>query len=379
MKRRIPFFCLLTLFVLSMYPNVSFSQKNWTWYIESTNIVSGYIDVKIGIKANSAGDEGDLYEFDLEGDLGEALYDFGETGGTDPIIAVFHLIGGWYRSLGDPSGAGTGNDWNLSVRYLEEENYTTVTESGVSVATIRFYIEDSNGTAGVTLGESTHQQTYEWDGAKVLADVTYDNSGGDVSLPVQMTDFTATASQENGVAITWRTESEINCAGFHVWRSESEEGIYQQVTTEIIPGQGNQSTAYEYLFIDNNVENGIVYWYKVEEISTDGESQLYGPISVMGIDPVPDTFSLSSNYPNPFNPATTFKYQIPEDCDVSISIYSILGQEIKSWIYENQTKGYYELEWDGKDFLGRNVPSGIYLLRFQAAEFSEMGRMTIIR
>ena len=380
MKTRNRFFFLLTLSLLFIYTNASFS-KNWTWYIESTNIVSGYIDVKIGIKANSSSDQGQLYQFDLEGYLGAALYDFNE-GGTDPSLAAWHLSGGWdpvYQDrFGDPSGPTGWGDWSLGAYYGGGAT-TTVTEGGVSVATLRFYIQNPNGTAGITLNKMDYQQTYEWDGAKTLVNVTYNNSGGDVSLPVQMAELMAMATRENGITITWRTESEINCAGFHVWRCESEMGSYERITTNIIPGQGNQSVSQEYAFADKNVQNGIIYWYKIEEISTNGESQYFGPISVICISPIPDTFNLSPNYPNPFNPETAFAYQIPEDCDVSISIYTILGQEIKSWIYKNQEIGYYEVKWDGSDYIGKKVPSGIYLLKMQAVDFSKMIKMTVIR
>ncbi len=375
MKTRNRFFFLLTLSLLFIYPNTTFSL-NWTWYIESTNIVSGYIDVKIGLKANSGSDQGYLDTFTLEGALGVALYDFGETGGTNPSC-YFNLndYGDWYYLFGDPSGGGGGDDWSLTGDY-QGPPPTYVTEGGVLVATIRFYIQNPNGTSGVTLNKKSYPTT-ELYGNPVT--VTYDNSMGDVSLPVQMTELTAAANREDGITIAWRTESETNCAGFHVWRSESETGIYTCITTDLIPGQGNQSIAHDYTFIDKFVQNGIVYWYKIEEISTAGENHLFGPISVMGISPIPDTFNLSQNYPNPFNPETAFTYQVPEDCDVSITIYTILGQEIKTWNYKNQKTGYYEVEWDGSDYMGRKVPSGIYLLKMQAVDFSKMRRMTVIR
>ncbi len=387
MKTRIHIFGLLTLFILSFFSNRAFSQKNWTWYIESTHIESGYIEATISIKADSASEEGDLGNFDLIGTMSDDLYDFKEETGKNPTAEL--LISGFHFYTFDSLANYTGfYDWNLEVTLSSWPE--KVTEVGISVAKLKFYIKNSDGSADIILNsEGDYQHTYEFTGPDPsnpdpendfdLANVSYDSTGGDASLPVQMASLIATASQENGITVLWRTESETNCAGFHVWRSETEEGLYDCITTEMIAGQGNQSSATEYLFVDQHVADDVVYWYKVEEISTDGESQFFGPISVVGVSPVPKTFNLSSNYPNPFNPKTRFDYQIPDMCDVFISIYSILGQEIKTWIFENQEKGYYSLEWDGKDGRGKNVPSGVYLLRMQTAEFSKMRRMTVIR
>ncbi|MCJ7813357.1 T9SS type A sorting domain-containing protein [bacterium] len=369
MKTKILFFNLLIFILLSSFPNSLFSQKNWTWYIKSINIESEYIEVTIGIKANSSSDVGILGDFELIGTMSDDLYDFGEM---DPFYVP--LLTGAYTYVF--SGSTDYDDWYFKGTYGSGSDQ--VIEAGLSVVVLVFYIKNSEGSSNIVLNKlGNYQETYESTGS--VASVTYNNSGGDVSLPVQMAELTAAANRENGITIAWRTESETNCAGFHVWRSESETGIYTCITTDLIPGQGNQSIAHDYTFIDKFVQNGIVYWYKIEEISTTGENNLFGPISVMGISPIPDTFNLSPNYPNPFNPETAFAYQIPEDCDVSISIYTILGQEIKSWIYKNQEKGYYEVKWDGSDYIGKKVPSGIYLLKMQAVDFSKMIKMTVIR
>ena len=200
----------------------------------------------------------------------------------------------------------------------------------------------------------------------------------DTSLPVQMNSITATLSQENGVTLIWRTESETDCAGFHVWRSESEEGEYVRMTTALIPGSGNTSNTTEYAFNDKNVQGMSICWYKIEEISIDGKSTLFGPVSVEATHSLPTEYGLSQNYPNPFNPETTFQYQLPEISDVTIEIYSILGQKIKTWQYANQPSGYYTVNWNGIDDLGRRVSSGIYLMQMTAGSYSEMRKMTIM-
>ena len=85
-----------------------------------------------------------------------------------------------------------------------------------------------------------------------------------------------------------------------------------------------------------------------------------------GFDPVPPTeFSLSRNYPNPFNPETSISFAIPEAVRVSLSVYNLLGRKVAT-LYEGMTApGYYTVRWDGS-----NMASGVYFYRLQAGDFN---------
>lgn len=76
---------------------------------------------------------------------------------------------------------------------------------------------------------------------------------------------------------------------------------------------------------------------------------------------------LYSNYPNPFNPETHVKFFIPEEENVKIFIYNILGEEIITLLNEKRTRGDYELIWNGKNKLGNDVTSGIYLISLETS------------
>ncbi len=93
----------------------------------------------------------------------------------------------------------------------------------------------------------------------------------------------------------------------------------------------------------------------------------------------PSEFALIGNYPNPFNPTTEIRFQLPEKSHVVVRILNTLGQEIRILADGQYERGYHNLRWDGKDNNGNLVASGIYLYQMQAGSFSEIGKMTLLR
>ena len=199
----------------------------------------------------------------------------------------------------------------------------------------------------------------------------------DFSLPVQMSDIQAESTVE-GIELTWITQSEVNSAGFHVWRSDTEEGEYTRMTTSLISSMGNNSSGSEYKFTDANVESSQTFYYKIEELGSDGSSQEFGPIQVEAMI-IPEVFALKQNYPNPFNPTTTISYDVPEVADVTIKVFSLLGKEVKTLYNKQQLPGRYTETWDGSDNTGRKLASGVYFLRMHADDFVQIRKMTLIR
>ncbi|MDA0746458.1 MAG: DUF5011 domain-containing protein [bacterium] len=80
----------------------------------------------------------------------------------------------------------------------------------------------------------------------------------------------------------------------------------------------------------------------------------------------PQAFELRQNYPNPFNPETTIQYSLVEASGVRLTIYNVLGQEMRVLVNEGQGPGMHTVRWDGKDAFGRQVTSGLYLYRLEA-------------
>jgi hypothetical protein len=83
-------------------------------------------------------------------------------------------------------------------------------------------------------------------------------------------------------------------------------------------------------------------------------------------DKVKNKFILHPNYPNPFNPSTTIRYELPVNGKVSLKIYNTLGQEVRTLVNSYQSSGKHEAMWNGKDVKGNAVSSGIYIYRMEA-------------
>ena len=92
-------------------------------------------------------------------------------------------------------------------------------------------------------------------------------------------------------------------------------------------------------------------------------------------------YSLEQNYPNPFNPETEIQYQIKSEniSPVSLKIFNLNGQEIRTLIQKNHTAGNYRVTWDGKDNSGRTVSSGVYLYRLSVYNFAQTKRMILMK
>ena len=83
-------------------------------------------------------------------------------------------------------------------------------------------------------------------------------------------------------------------------------------------------------------------------------------------------FSLSANYPNPFNPATEIQYRLPRTADVRLNVFNLLGQEVKTLVHSVQTAGTYRVS-----FQADNLPAGAYLYRLQADDFIRVQKMIL--
>ncbi|MFQ6609098.1 MAG: FlgD immunoglobulin-like domain containing protein, partial [Fidelibacterota bacterium] len=95
--------------------------------------------------------------------------------------------------------------------------------------------------------------------------------------------------------------------------------------------------------------------------------------------PVPERFSLNSAYPNPFNPSTTIRYELPQDAHVTMKIYDILGKEVRRLVDSEQAAGFRSVLWDGKDGMGNSVASGVYIYRIEVGKIVSSKKLLLLR
>lgn len=119
-----------------------------------------------------------------------------------------------------------------------------------------------------------------------------------------------------------------------------------------------------------NSDNG---WY-IDDIRIDG---------ITSIDedemPIPRQFKLLQNFPNPFNPSTTIGYELSQTTQIELNIYNISGQKIRTIVAGKHPAGTYQVQWDGKNAIGQEVSSGVYLYRLKTASLVLSRKMLLLR
>jgi hypothetical protein len=93
----------------------------------------------------------------------------------------------------------------------------------------------------------------------------------------------------------------------------------------------------------------------------------------------PQGFVLEQNFPNPFNPSTTLRYELPEDGLVNVTIYDMMGRQVSTLLSSHQTAGYKSIQWNATNDFGKPVSAGVYLYQIQAGEFVQTKKMVLLK
>ncbi len=219
--------------------------------------------------------------------------------------------------------------------------------------------------------------------------------GGVVSIAGTQISSFAGQPGDGAVELKWVTEKEVGVAGFEVLRATRASGIFSSVgsfqNNSNLKGAGNSNNTLQYTFSDVNLINGQDYWYKIEVVGLAGERNVYGPIHLKPISPtalsisgeIPKTLALQPNYPNPFNPVTTIRFDLPASdalfYDVRLEIFDIQGRKVKTLVNGKYAPGSYALQWDATNANGLKAPSGVYVSRLIANQFRQSHKMILTR
>jgi hypothetical protein len=96
-------------------------------------------------------------------------------------------------------------------------------------------------------------------------------------------------------------------------------------------------------------------------------------------DGIPTAFALHENYPNPFNPTTTLRFDLPEVSDITLTIYNMLGQKVRTFDYQNTSAGYHSVKWNATNDYGEKVGAGVYLYQLQTKDFVKTRKMVLLK
>jgi len=188
--------------------------------------------------------------------------------------------------------------------------------------------------------------------------------------------FNLTAAAENGaVLLAWNEPTNEDPALYSIYRSETSGNYGDAIAT---------TNSLE--FRDETVDRSKTVYYTVT--ASDYAGNKSGPsneevvlaTSVAGEEiAIPTEYKLNQNFPNPFNPVTSIKYQLPEPNTVKLVILNSLGQKVRTLINGNVAAGYHNVNWDGRDSFGNPVSNGIYLYHFEAGNFIETRKMVFMK
>ena len=239
---------------------------------------------------------------------------------------------------------------------------------------------------GFTDNSAMPESTYTY---KVFSFNSNGSSGSETAtitlpIPVEMVSFTGNVNN-NIVTLYWQTATETNNSGFDVQRSvasvnsserENPSGVGSgdfSIWKKIgyTEGHGTTTKPVSYSFQDKNAAAGR-YSYRLKQIDYNGSFEYSKEITV-DVD-WSGEFYLSQNFPDPFNPATTIKYSLPDDEAVSLKLYDILGEEVITIVNEKQKAGNYLVSINLSD-----LSSGIYIYRLIAGRYSAAKKMILVR
>jgi len=190
-------------------------------------------------------------------------------------------------------------------------------------------------------------------GSTTLLDVVLEPNN---PIPVELTSFEA-KTNGNVVNVSWTTATEVNNKGFQLVVFKENKKVNE------VWIDGNGTTTKQNLYsVDLKLDLGN-YIVVLNQYDFDGSQKLSKEIE-LSID-VPVNFSLSQNFPNPFNPETVIAFALPSESRITLKVFDILGKEVMKIAEGFYAKGNYKFSFDGK-----NLTSGVYLYRLESYDLN---------
>ncbi len=269
--------------------------------------------------------------------------------------------------------------YTLQVSDADDFSNLLVNESGL--------IDTSYSVSGLAQGGAYYWHVCAGNTAGDGGFCEYNTFTAEGSLPVELSSFSAEPVSA-GVLLKWTTQSETDNLGFilerqvvetlHATSPQSWETIASYLTHPELRAHGNTSQRTDYSFMDENVQPGQSYTYRLSDVNTSGEVHVYDEIQITLAD-APEMTAIDPPFPNPFNPQTKIEYHLAKSGPVEIMVYDILGRKVKSLLNETQRAGSYNIWWHGRDNAGSQTSTGTYLIMLKTKEVVRTQKVVMVR
>jgi hypothetical protein len=189
-------------------------------------------------------------------------------------------------------------------------------------------------------------------------------------IPVTLQDFSASWSLE-GVRLRWRA---VRTNRFEVYRGLSSEGPWEPVAdlSDVAPGDGGGFEAH-----DTTAPLESIVWYRLVGVDVDGSRQGFGPYQVSTA--APQHVRLLAPQPNPFNPNTRLRFELPHRTHATLSVLDARGRRVVTLADDVFGPGRHEVAWDGRTDNGATAASGVYFVQLSAEGRQTFGRLVLVR
>ena len=351
--------------------------------------------VSIAPSGVSPGDrEVGMLKFSLVTNSGEATWTYIKVDLTGTaVVSDISSVEIW-KDDGDGIWEGTGQDIviglgtfnsNTETIAIADQTVTTTSQDYFIVYDIASEAEPSH-TAKAKLADNSYITVTS---PSIVSSANFPIQSGEVTLPVELSAFSATYVAELGyVSICWATSSEADVIGFNIYRSEYDDiTAGNPINVSLIPGQNTTSETSEYSFTDETADPYFTtYYYWLEVIDNGGFTNVHGsfkytPIDVNNngeLDMLLSNFN--SCYPNParIGNEIQFNFQVGglkgTSRHVELKVYNILGKLIVDIVNEERLVNNYCETWKPID-----ISTGVYFFQFNTKNYNTVKKMLLIR
>lgn len=265
------------------------------------------------------------------------------------------------------------------------ESYTIQRKDGytwVGLTSVGAYSSDEYVVEVSTLNDSVSDNNNEAD-FRVIANMDEGTFISNVESGFSSDNIAPNAPDDLGgqivdgsVELEWAASTANDLSHYNVYRGASSDFVHNE---DSFIGESETSD-----FIDTAMASGDNYYIVTAVDIHDNESDASEAVnlttmSVIGDVGIPDVFALHQNFPNPFNPVTNIRFDVPENSMVTIAVYDLLGHKVRTLVNYEMSAGFHSIEWNGTNDHGNPLASGMYIYRISAGEFHAVKKLVFMK